>query len=49
MVGYEIWTEKLKNVKKETRTVGPGKWRETVKNVKIEKNTLQDLDYGEKT
>ena len=32
-----------------THTVGPGKWRETVKNVKIEKNTLQDLDYGEKT
>ena len=28
--------------------VGPGIWRETLKNVQNEKQTLQDLEYGEK-
>ena len=28
--------------------VGPGIWRETLENVQNEKNTLQDLEYGEK-
>ena len=29
--------------------VGPGLWRETQKNIQNVENTLQDLDYGEKT
>ena len=30
-------------------TLGPGIWREKLKNVENETQTLQDLEYGEKS
>ena len=35
--------------KKETHMLTPGISQETLKNVRYEKDTLQDLEYGEKT